>query len=316
MDGSSAEVCRGEWREPSNPVAREPDRDPGLSSLDLHPDLHPMGNEHRDRALRTLAGRLTASGKSLVLCAEALRRENTVSEGFSVERHLLRTTARIYGLVREMLQLHGDPNDPDPVRAALERLIAKNGGSDLERVCRRVELHDALVELRGEGQVLPIPEVLGVVSTLHKSGMLWVESATENFLVQVSDGTVVFVQGDCPPPGGRIGEILVDRGFTNEAAIRGVLDHTDRRSNLFGKALLGAGIITAAHLKEALTFQAQQIFNRLFSAEEARFEFLTGMSKLIKEDIHLNVTQLLLESARLADESSESELGLEGLPVL
>lgn len=275
-----------------------------------------MGNEHREQAIRTLAGRLTASGKSLVLCAEALRRENTVSEGFSVERHLLRTTARIYGLVREMLKLHGNPNDADPVRAALERLIAKSGGSDLERVSRKVDLHDAIVDLRGEGQVLPIPEVLGVVSSLHKTGMLWVESATENFLVQVADGSVVFAQGDCPPPGGRIGEILIERGYTDEGQIKSVLEHVDRRSSLFGKALLGAGIITSEHLQEALRFQAQQIFNRLFSAEEARFEFLTGMSKLLKEDIHLNVTQLLLESARIFDENSELELDIEELPVL
>jgi len=279
------------------------------------------GNEHRgrddrDRALRSLAGRLSASGKSLVLCAEALRRENTVSEGFSVERHLLRTTARIYGLVRELLKHHGDPDSPDPVQAALIRMIAKSGGSELERISRKVELHDALVDLRGEGQVLPIPEVLGVVSSLHKTGMLWVESATENFLVQISDGTVVFVQGDCPPPGGRIGEILIHRGFTSQARIESVLAHTDRRSTLFGKALLGAGAITPEHLEEALTFQAQQIFHRLFQAEGARFEFLTGMSKLLREDIHLNVTGLLLESARVADERMGSDLDLEELPAL
>jgi hypothetical protein len=275
-----------------------------------------MGNDQRDQALRSLAGRLSASGKSLVLCAEALRRENTVSEGFSVERHLLRTTARVYGLVREMLKLHTDPNNPDSVSGALERLIAKNGGTDLERVSRRVELHDGMVDLRGEGQVLPIPEVLSVVSSLHKTGMLWVESATENFLIQISDGIVVFAQGDCPPQGGRIGEILIERGFLDEVQIKGVLEHTDRRNNLFGKSLLGAGVITSAHLEEALSFQAQQIFHRLFTAEGARFEFLTGMSKLVHEDIHLNVTQLLLESARVADEDKDLLRDLEELPVL
>lgn len=274
------------------------------------------GLEDKNQAIRSLAGRLSASGKSLVLCAEALRRENTVSEGFSVERHLLRTTARIYGLVRDLLKHHGDPDSPDPVQAALIRMIAKSGGQELERVCRKVELHDALVALRGEGQLLPIPEVLGVVSSLHKTGMLWVESATENFLVQISDGTVVFVQGDCPPPGGRIGEILIDRGYTSSDQIEGVLTHTDRRSTLFGKALLGAGAITPEHLEEALTFQAQQIFHRLFLAEDARFEFLTGMSKLLSEDIHLNVTGLLLESARVADESKDAGLDLAELPVL
>jgi hypothetical protein len=215
-----------------------------------------------------------------------------------------------------MLTLHGDPDSPDPIQAALERMIAKSGGNELERVCRRVELHDGLVDLRGEGQVLPIPEVLGVVSSLHKTGMLWVESATENFLVQIADGIVVFAQGDCPPPGGRIGEILIDRGFLNEVQIKGVLEHTDRRTNLFGKSLLGAGVITAAHLEEALGFQTQQIFHRLFTAEDARFEFLTGMSKLTHEDIHLNVTQLLLESARVADEDADLPRDLEELPVL
>lgn len=274
-----------------------------------------MGDHQRVEAIRTLAGRLTASGKSLVLCAEALRRENAVNQGFTIERHLLRTTARIYGLVRQLLEVHGDPDDPDPAQTALERLIAKSGGNELERVCRKVDLHDALVDLRGEGQVLPIPEVLGVVSSLHKSGMLWVESATENFLVQVDDGSVIFVQGDCPPPGQRIGEILITKGFAREEQVKSVLEHTDRRNNLFGKSLLRAGLITPAMLQSALAFQAQQIFHRLFRAEDARFEFLTGMSKLLEQDIRLNVTQLLLESARIADENG-SDSDLEELPVL
>ena len=43
---------------------------------------------------------------------------------------------------------------------------------------------------------------------------------------------------------------------------------------------------------------------------------ITGMSKLAHEDIHLNVTRLLLESARVADEDKALPRDLEELPVL
>ena len=53
----------------------------------------------------------------------------------------------------------------------------------------------------------------------------------------------------------------------------------------------------------AIDAQIQQLFFRLFQADNATFEFVDGMPNTSREVVQLNITRLLLESARIQDES-------------
>ena len=251
---------------------------------------------------RTLTGRLVVVGKSLVRCADALHKRQAAGNSSSLKSHLSRTAIQICALVREILSERDEPLASVAVKKALHELYLKSGGDDLEGSERNELIRDAVVDLRGEGRILPIPEILGFVSSLQRSGVLWVHGSVESFLVQVSGGQVVFAQGDSPPPGQRIGEILVARGATSSDEIDRVLRTRHQRDRLLGRTLVQEGVISSKHLLDALSDQVQLIFHRLFAAQDAHFEFLSGMTKVSEEDVRLNVTQLLLESARTTDE--------------
>ena len=73
-------------------------------------------------------------------------------------------------------------------------------------------------------------------------------------------------------------------------------------SGLLGETLLAAGRVTRKALTIALSYQVQTIFHRVFAAEDAVFQFDEGVSLRTPADVRLNVTTLLLESARSSDE--------------
>ena len=156
--------------------------------------------------------------------------------------------------------------------------------------------------LRGTTRSITLSEILGFIATLRKSGVLRVSTDAEAFLVQLEDGHVVYAQADAPPPGQRLGEILVARGSLTQAELDQAVREFDGSDEILGRRLVNEGLLTKAELKLALGFQIQCIFHRLFQIEGALFQFDEGLTAIRTDDVRLNVTSLLLESARSSDE--------------
>jgi hypothetical protein len=156
--------------------------------------------------------------------------------------------------------------------------------------------------LIGHASVASVSEVLGFLSAMGKSGVLWVDVPQESFLVQLKDGAVVYAQGDNPPQGQRLGEILVRQGAVEAEDMRHALRQAADASEVLGAYLVRSGTITPAHLSRALADQAQMIFHRMFGNPEASYHFEDGVRMVDSQDVRLNVIQLLLESARVSDE--------------
>jgi hypothetical protein len=112
---------------------------------------------------------------------------------------------------------------------------------------------------------------------------------------------VVYAQSDAPPPGQRLGEILAARGAVAREALE-QLAAERRADGVLGQRLVRQGLVDPAALKQALAYQIQCIFHRLFHARGALFQFDEGVSVISTDDVRLNVTSLLLESARSSDE--------------
>lgn len=180
--------------------------------------------------------------------------------------------------------------------------------------------------LSGHASVIPVSEFLGFLSDIGKSGVLWVETEKEGFLVQLEKGSVVYAQGDSPPRGQRLGEILVrHRVLSLEDLERAIADSAESKEVL-GTYLMKHELINKKQLTMALAEQAQLIFDRMFSSDDSSYQFEDGQRMVDSHDMHLNVIQLLLESARANDEAnslfgdmfgvslgrSDDLLGLEG----
>jgi hypothetical protein len=156
--------------------------------------------------------------------------------------------------------------------------------------------------LRGHTQAISIPEVLGFVASLRKSGILRVKTPDEAFLIQLDQGEVIHAVGDNPPSGELLGEILIARGQLTIQGLEEVLATGVGEAAMLGAALVRSGKVSAEHLRAALEHQVQSIFHRVFNADDSVFQFDEGVALRVPAEVRLNVTTLLLESARSSDE--------------
>jgi len=162
---------------------------------------------------------------------------------------------------------------------------------------------------------VPVSELLGFLSSLRKSGMLWVETPRESFLLQLHEGAVIYAHGDNPPEGQLLGEILVRNQALPREKLAWALVESSAGKDVLGTHLVRKGLISAEDLTRALAEQAQMIFDRLFGSDEATYQFENGGRLVDSADVRLNVIQLLLESARANDECRQQVEAGVGVPL-
>ncbi len=75
-----------------------------------------------------------------------------------------------------------------------------------------------------------------------------------------------------------------------------------RRSITMDETLERESLVSREDLVSALEAQVQELFHRLYAAGSGTFDFYAGGSSNIEQRIRMNVTRLLLESARTKDE--------------
>jgi hypothetical protein len=104
------------------------------------------------------------------------------------------------------------------------------------------------------------------------------------------------------PVGSRLGDVLVKLGFVTEPQLYDFLRGFTSAKGKIGVALETAGLVTAEQLTLALEHQVRMLFQRLFALQNASFSFTERKSSSIENRLKLDITHLLLESARVSDE--------------
>ncbi len=248
-------------------------------------------------AFGDLATHLAGIQRALLSVAKALESQVDADTSATVQSQLEWAASHIYEAVLELTgpgDLTGGTLMPSPVRRALPEQ-----SSDLRQ------------GLKGHSQAVAIPEILGFVSSLRKNGVLRINSRDECFLIQLELGKVVYAQGDNPPQGQLLGEVLVSQGAITREALDKALARESNDPERLGQSLLTEGLVTKDALCIALAFQVQLMFHRMYVSEDSVFQFDEGLEIMQPGDIRLNVTSLLLESARSQDEQArDSEAGL------
>jgi hypothetical protein len=158
-----------------------------------------------------------------------------------------------------------------------------------------------MLALRVYGQFFPAPDLIGFLSTYHRTGILQVEAPGERFVVEFDQGDIVHAQSDLMPDGQRLGDVLVAHGDITREALEQA--RRDRPTGRLGEILLQSGLVEKSQLLAALQKQIQLLFNRMFDAPTTRFTFWGGPPLHADEKLRLNATSLLLEGARVADEA-------------
>lgn len=163
--------------------------------------------------------------------------------------------------------------------------------------------------LQGNATTVSMAELLSFLALGRKTGALWVDSPQENFMIGLSGGNVVHAASDHAPEGLRLGETLVGMGFLTRRQLERFVGQTqDKQAQVAGEYLVQNGMISAEELQSALKQQVQKLVQRVVSTKTALFRFREGMEVLMPHHVSMDVNHLLLESARVHDETSNSEL--------
>jgi len=163
---------------------------------------------------------------------------------------------------------------------------------------------DGQVDLQGTAWTIPTPEVIGFLANSHKTGVLSVHTYRENFMIEINDGCLVHATSDRTPDGLRLGEVLMEMDILDADAVERHVEAAAEVDSPFGTYLLSAEVIDEDELRQALSIQVQSLFHRLIKAENALYRFQEGAQVTAARDLDLNITGLLLESARVSDEES------------
>jgi len=156
--------------------------------------------------------------------------------------------------------------------------------------------------LTGSADVFPIPDLIDWLGVLGKTGVLIVQGEVERFTVEFQRGRVVHACSDQAPQGGRLGDILMELGFLSAEELDEFLRRARASGEVLGTALERGEKLTRPQLEAALATQVQRLFARLFGARRSIFAFSQGVLGAGDARVSLNPRQLLMESARLADE--------------
>ena len=157
--------------------------------------------------------------------------------------------------------------------------------------------------LQGNALTVPLAELMGFLAFGSKTGVLFVDSPDENFLIGLSNGNLMHASSDRTPEGMRLGEVLVGLGYLTRRQLERFLAQHDRNTgDVSGELLLETGMISDEELQGALEHQVRQLFFRLVHTKNALFRFREGMQVTLAYQVNLPVNQLILESAQALDE--------------
>lgn len=260
-----------------------------------------------DRAVSSKIRALTLASRCLARELKALR-ERTV--GIEAPVEVLIETDRLVSLARVILDPAGyaTPSTPPPAvsEALLLALEPGNGvpsalpsrpGGPIADIAPSPQHALALF---GQGTVLPIPELIGFLGTVGKTGILRIITAEETYVLEFLMGDIVHGEAMSAPKGHRLGDLLVAQGVIDRGTLEGACEKVP--SWRLGQTLLKKNLIEKGHLVAALQTQIQWLFNRLFRDEAKSFTFWSGPAICAEDGVRLNTTSLLLEGARFSDE--------------
>lgn len=204
--------------------------------------------------------------------------------------------------------------------ATVEAAASEKGTGFLRRLAGRKTREqprksEPRYDLQGNAWTIPVTELVGFLSHSGKSGLLWVTSPSETFVLEFARGNLVHATSNAPPVAFRLGEILLAQGLLSAPDLAEVIDFAKAADDLLGSYLLRTGRLQHSELQRALALQVQQLFHRLMDAENALYRFQEGAQLLRSQSLEVNITQLLLESARKKDEERQDADGRASLAL-
>ncbi len=168
---------------------------------------------------------------------------------------------------------------------------------------------DGPCTFHGSAPALPVATMLQFLSTQNKSGALQIATANENVTIGMVSGAVVHAVSDATPLDHRLGSLLLKRGALGAEELTDLLAQSYEDGIPLGQRIEDEELVERDDLRAALEQQVQLLFDRLFAEPEAEFAFYEGSEVRPDVQIDMDMTRLLLESARTVDDNRNAPVG-------
>ncbi len=155
--------------------------------------------------------------------------------------------------------------------------------------------------LSGDLRVIPLPDVLLLLNTNHKTGTLRCLAAGATKTVEWEKGNIVFARSTLP--GDRLGAFLLAQKTITAAQLQEASPLVNRQDRL-GKVLIKIGALTPSDLWSAVQTQVTEIVYSLFHWKEGLFEFREAPPSNERIALDISVMNLIMEGTRRLDEWS------------
>lgn len=131
--------------------------------------------------------------------------------------------------------------------------------------------------LKGTNRSMPLLSVFQFLGRMRKNGTVHVTIADETLAFEFVNGCIEFTTTDKCPPHERLGELLVEMGFTTREALAPLLSEVGASSaHRLGHLVIEARVCSNGQVLEALEAQVKRRFQRVCTDPEAAYEFEEG----------------------------------------
>ncbi len=158
------------------------------------------------------------------------------------------------------------------------------------------------MSLTGNLKTVSFPDILQLLATGKKTGLLQIVTGTRQKEVAFRDGNVMYASS-INSSEDLLGNLLLKRGKISKADLDRAISLHKQTGRQLGTTLVDLNLFEKEEIVECLKLQIEEIVYNLFSWQEGDFKFAEGVTpKKMPFAIELNTMNIIMEGTRRIDE--------------
>ncbi|MFH1374671.1 MAG: DUF4388 domain-containing protein [bacterium] len=158
------------------------------------------------------------------------------------------------------------------------------------------------MSLSGNLKTVSFPDILQLLSTGKKSGVLELKTATRQKEVAFKEGNIVYASS-INSSEDLLGNMLLKRGRISKSDLERAITLHKQTGRQLGTTLIDMNLFDKSDITECLKLQIEEIVYNLFSWKEGNFVFHEGTSpKNVPFHVELITMNVIMEGTRRIDE--------------
>ena len=158
------------------------------------------------------------------------------------------------------------------------------------------------MSLSGNLKTVSFPDILQLLATGKKTGLLELKTATRQKEVAFKDGNIIYASS-INSSEDLLGNLLLKRGKISKADLERAITMHKQTGRQLGTTLIDMNLFDKSEIGECLKLQIEEIVYNLFSWGDGDFIFHEGTSpKTAPFQVELNTMNVIMEGTRRIDE--------------